>query len=482
MTYGVTSTGFVVKDLQTIKSELEADYKASFGEDLDVNADSIAGQFIGNQAKKLADMWELMETVYNYFNPDKASGESLDGAAGLVAVIRLPASSSESVVALYGNLGTIISAGHLMEQVDTGEQFALEDAVTISLSNVVDIDFSVTNVLNNTIYTVTINGTPITYTSDATATAAEIIAGLTAAIDGSAEPVNATDNYSIDGTCNVQANDGKTSFSIVVDSNLQVDKQASPGNYIALNTGIITVPQNTINIIVVPIAGLDEAYNLVAGITGRETETDEQLRVRRRRDLRGVGRATDEAILARILQEVDNVTAVTVISNRTDVIVSGRPPHSFECVVVGGDEDEIAEKIWENQPSGIQSHGDITKTVKDSQGTDQTIKFSRPINKYLWLEIDITLYTEEDFPSNGIDLIKQAITEWGEEEYQVGVDVIRQRINIPIYTVPGVEDIDIEMAVTNDLTPPGSYSPNNIAIADDEIALADSTRITVTII
>ena len=45
---------------------------------------------------------------------------------------------------------------------------------------------------NNTLYTVTINGTACSYTSDATATDAEIQAGLIAAINGSAQAANVT--------------------------------------------------------------------------------------------------------------------------------------------------------------------------------------------------------------------------------------------------------------------------------------------------
>lgn len=47
---------------------------------------------------------------------------------------------------------------------------------------------------NTTTYTITINGTPFAFVSDADATVAEITAGLTAAINAGAEPVSATDN------------------------------------------------------------------------------------------------------------------------------------------------------------------------------------------------------------------------------------------------------------------------------------------------
>lgn len=480
MSYGVTDAGFIIKDLQTIKTEMETDFKNSFGDDIDVSEDSNFGQLIGNLSKKHSSLWELAQAVYQSFNPDSAEGISLDGVAAFVAVTRLPATSSTVTVALYGNLGTVIPVGHQVRQSETLEDFELIDAVTISASSLIDSVVSVANVLNSTLYTVTINGNAYTYTSDATATDLEIIAGLKTSIDAGSDPVTVTDN--LDGTMNITADDGITSFSLVVDANLQIDSQASPGNYSAINTGAISVPSNTIIIIVNPIAGLSSVNNIAAGLAGRDVETDEEFRIRRRESLTAIGAGTDEAIRSALLQEVDNVTAALVISNRTDVTDGdGRPPHSFEAVVSGGDEQEIADKIWEKQPSGIQPNGDITKTVVDSVGNNQTVKFSRPTNVYIWVDLDYALNTEESFPTNGEDLIKEAIVDWAAENLGIGDDVIYQRLSIPIYSVPGVGTITITLATsTTPGGPPGSYTAADITIASDEIAVFDTTRMTLT--
>jgi uncharacterized phage protein gp47/JayE len=480
MAFGVTAEGFVIKDLQTIRSELEVDFKSTFGDDLDVSDDSVAGQLIGNLSIKFSNIWELLQTVYNSFNPNSASSQSLDGASALVGVTRLAATPTDVVVALYGNLGTIIPINHLVSQSIAGEQFFLETAVTIALTSVIDIDYSVSSVLDNQLYTVTINGTGYTYTSDGTATANEIIAGLKTAIDLGGEPVTVTDN--LDGTSNIRSTDGITAFSITVDANLQVDVQASPGNYESSNSGAISAPTNSIDTIVNPIAGLSSVDNIAAGATGREEETDEEFRIRRRELLTGFGSATDEAIRIALLQEVDEVTSAIVISNRTDITDSeGRPPHSFESVVTGGDEQEIADKIWENQPSGVQPYGSITKTVVDSTGRNQTVQFSRATNVYIWVQVDYNLNTEEIFPDNGEDTIKTNIAAFGPQEFTAGKDVIRQRLGEPIYAVSGIKDIAIRLATSaSPAGPPGAYSEINITIDGNEISSWDVSRITVT--
>ena len=476
--YGITSDGFVIKPLQVIKTELETEFRNTFGNDIDLDADSPFGQLVGNTAKKEAALWELAQAIYNAFSPDKAEDVSLDGAVALVGITRLAATQSRVVVALYGTLGTVIPTGHLIRQDETNEDFELAEAVTIGTSSLIDCVVSVLNVLNNQLYTVTINGNAYTYTSDGTATALEIIAGLKADIDSGDDPVEVIDN--LDGSMQIVGEDS-LSFSLTVDVNLQIDSQASPGIYLAVNFGVIPVPAGTLDIIVNPIAGLNNINNIEAGTTGTDVETDEALRVRRRNLLTGIGAATDEAIRAAVLQEIDGVSACVVISNRTLSTISGRPPKSFETVVAGGDEDEIAEKIWLNMPSGIEPHGSITKTVIDSAGNSQTIKFSRPTNIYIWVEVDYELNSEEDFPPDGEVAIKTAIVAYGQTNFGIGKDVIRQRLATAIYTVDGIGDIVIRLgSETTPATPPGSFTENNIIIADNEVSIWDETQIEVT--
>lgn len=79
---------------------------------------------------------------------------------------------------------------------------------------------TVDTVLDLTKYTVTINGTGFEFTSDASATAPEIGAGLVALINGGAEPVTATDN--LDGTFDLVADVAGVFYSLAVDSNQSI--------------------------------------------------------------------------------------------------------------------------------------------------------------------------------------------------------------------------------------------------------------------
>jgi hypothetical protein len=84
---------------------------------------------------------------------------------------------------------------------------------------------TVATVADSTLYTVTINGTAFTFTSDGTATNLEIALGLVTAINLGAEPVTATDN--VDGTFDLVADVAGVFYTCTVDSNLAVNFTAT---------------------------------------------------------------------------------------------------------------------------------------------------------------------------------------------------------------------------------------------------------------
>lgn len=478
---GLTLTGFEVKTLEEIKAELEVGFKSIFGDEIDLDSASNFGQLIGNEAKKFSTLWEALQGLYSTFSPDFASGISLDNVAAMVNVFRLGATSSLVEVVCFGDQGIIVTSGSLVSQSTTGEQFSVNANTTIDALDAVQVDISIAILQDSTLYSITINGTVFDFTSDASATAIEIMAGLKIDVDAGAEPVIFTDN--LDGTATIQSDDFTTPATFVLSANLQFDSIGTPVNVTASNTGVVPVPALSIDTIVTAIANWNSVSNLIVGSVGRGVETDEEFRIRRKTNQQQ-GFATDEAIRSAVLTEVDNVTAVTVISNRLDVPDGdGRPAHSFETIVEGGTNADIADKIWATQPSGIQPYGSITEIVVDSQNNNQTVKFSRPVLIYIWVDVTITLNSEEDFPANGSTLIEEAIVEYGEANYEIGDDVIYQELNVPIFSVPGIASTLITLATSLvPAGPPGAYSGANVAIATSELAAWDTDRIVITVV
>jgi len=167
-------------------------------------------------------------------------------------------------------------------------------------------------------------------------------------------------------------------------------------------------------------------------------------------------------------------------SQATAVIKGGRFPKSFEAVVQGGTDADVANKIWTTKPAGIQTFGNTAFTITDSQGEFQVINFSRPTPIYIWVTVALTLYAEEVFPPNGQDLVAAAINTYG-SNLGIGVDVLLQRVLAQIFNVPGIASGVMQIAATNLPGDSPLFATADIAIAENEVSIFDLTRITVTV-
>lgn len=477
MTFGITPQGFNRKRLEDIRLELVEQYKAVHGA-IDTSAESVFGQQIGIEAKALADNWEVLESVYNSLYPSTADGISLDNVADFTGVRRLAATQTIGIIQCFGDLGTPISIGRVISIEQTEDRFTVTVNVVIApaiaTTNVlIDVD----TVIDSTDYTVSINGTPATFNSGIGATDISIAAGLVTQIDASPEAVDGIDN--LDGTFNVVADDAITPFAVTLTTELAFLKASVNAPVIAEEFGEIQGLAGTATIIETPVAGWDSVINEADFIIGRNAETDTELRLRRLSSLQVTGAGTVEAIRSRLLQ-VTGVTAAFVEENVTIIVDGeGRPPKSFEAVVAGGDDQDIADLIWLVKPAGIESFGTETISVVDSQGISHDILFSRATEIYLHVRVTLTLTPEETYPVDGDDQVALNVLEYG-QTLEIGDDVYVQRFYAPVYEVPGIATALIEIATS--ATPggaPGAFQTTNLAISNTEVAVSDSGRITV---
>jgi uncharacterized phage protein gp47/JayE len=479
----VTDTGLVLPTFAEIKENLETAYKAQFGESIDLSGEGPFGQIIDIQAKSISDAYLLAQEIYTARNVNEATGTSLDNISAETGIRRIDASeTSAKDVVLYGSEGTVVLAGKKARQPDETLTYSLDGDVTITKTVARDLRLEPNDTTPGLVYQVTIDAVPVTYTVQGGDTEKEIIDGLVA----EATTVDPNSFITNGGTF---SNEDDTYLRIVaLDFNfngnwntyLDLDLLGSGGDFTADEEGPNSLPVGTLTVITTPVTGWDSVNNPLNGTPGREVETDEELRIRRAASL-NAGSATEEAIRAALLNEVDGVTAVSVSSNRTITTDGeGRPPKSFECVVAGSATDEdIANTIWLEMPAGIESHGDESVVITDSEGQAQTIKFTRPSDVYLHVRVKRSLYSEEEYPTDGDDAIKQAIVDWSLTEYDLGVDVIYQRIGTPVYTVEGISTIEIAVDVTANPGDTPTFASANIPIDSDQLVVADTSRISV---
>jgi len=479
---GLTPEGFVTKRLDEIIDSLKARAASAFGPNINTEDDAVMGQFIDVMAPEFSDIWELSEAVYNGFIPSAAEGAQLDDVASVVGISRQPATQSRvDGVTGRGDFGTIIAGGTIFAKSTDNAEFSTDSAVSIDISSVTGIDISVASVTDLTNYDFTVNGKTATYTSDASATPTEIAAGITSAIN--TDPMTslivlATDN--LDDTVTVRTLDVTNGASMSVSANLQADKGYISILSFAVDAGPISAPLGTIYTIVTPVAVLDSVTNEVTPVLGRNLETDTELRLRRSNSLRLAGSSTPDAIRAAV-SNVLGVSSVFLVENQTSAVDSGgRPPKSFETIVEGGADSDIAQTIFDNKPAGIATYGTapgVPFTALDSEGNSVDIYFSRPGTIDIELEIDYSLYTEETPPVGLETAIAEAALAYG-NNLQIGTDVIPQRFYGAIYSsAAGIGEIEVRARIA-----PNPFSTDTIPIAGSDRANFNIGSITVTLV
>jgi len=381
---GLTTSGFEIKDLDTILTECEAEEKNLLGQSLNVRPTSVPGVFNGVFSAKLSEMWEVTEEVYSAWNPDTATGVSLDQLCQITGVIRLAATQSTVTLSLTGTPGTPIPTGRRVKNAST-----------------------------NTYWTNPLSG---------------VIGGGSSVLIG----------------------------------------------FQAEATGPSIGVAGTLTIIDTPVSGWSAVTNPADATLGRDEETDADLRVRRAELLTAAGKGTVDSIRADV-RDVDEVTDVEVYENTTLVTdVDGLPGKAFEVLVSGGDNDEIAQAIWNSKPAGISAHGSASGMAYDALSAQRPMFFTRPTLKNTYLAVTAT--TGVGFSGLTAD-IALSLVSFGNVAYGIGDDVVRQRLRGATF-VTGVVD-NPAFALDYYASPTAT---SNLPVGSRERAVFDTSRVSVTLL
>lgn len=486
--FGIIDTGFAKKTLEEILTELKADELDEISPDLNLLSTSILGQLNGIFGDKIRELWDLAEAVYRATYPDSASGEALEQLAALTGVERLAATKSAVTLdGLYLDAGVTVPAGSIVSVGTDGTRYVtLEDVINAAgYRATVSVEVEAEETGPNVGYAHTIDTiqTPVTGWSTKPA--------LTAANAGDYDLDTKTLTFSVDGAAPAtllflpaKSRLWTIAEAVAAFSGVVGEVAYNCGGKLRLGTdtsqGSIEITGGTANTAFGFTLGLVKGLNSEDADIGTDIETDPALRLRREQLLRVLGAATVEAIRAAVLT-VEDVIQTFVFENVTMVEDGdGLPAKSFEVVVQGGSPDNdqaIADKIWEVKPAGIEAHGDVSKTVTDSQGIDHTMKFTRPTP--VPVAIDCLLIVDAaTFPADGVEQVEVVLKALGDEQ-EVGEDVIAIRFNAAPLAVSGVLDVDVDDFF---IYKKGEAQTNeNIDIEKREIATFDVDDIVVSV-
>lgn len=438
----LTPEGLVVRSLQEIRDDLDATCRGLFGQSIDLSDSSLMGQYNGAIAERLALLEEQLELVNASQDPDSATGAQLDSLCALTGTVRNPAAPSEVTLTLTGADTTLVETGSRAAVEVTGDEFTTTADATIA---------ALTAWANSTAYTLAQRRT------NGGNAYVVITAGTSA---GSGGPTTEAADIT----------DGTVHWRFLGEGVGAVDVAAE-----SAADGAIVATSGTLTEIVTPVSGWTGVINILDADLGSAIESDEDLRVRRDLELARAGTGTVDAIRADLL-ELDDVTSVTVFHNPTDSTDGdGLPPHAVEALVQGGDDQAILDQLLASVAAGIATSGTTDGTATDSAGVDHDVSFSRP--EGIDIYIDITVEVDPlRFPLGGDDLVALALVAAG-DAYSTGRDVRASAVGASAFAVAGVIGAPVvEIGIA-----PSPGASTDIAISLRQLALFDSSRVTVTV-
>jgi uncharacterized phage protein gp47/JayE len=240
----------------------------------------------------------------------------------------------------------------------------------------------------------------------------------------------------------------------------------------AINTGPIACLAG--NLVGTFPSGVTSIDNPDDAILGTNAETDEEFRSAYSGRLAQIGGATLKAI-EEAVRAVDNVSSVFVRDNRDgETDANGLPPYSFEVIVSGGTNSDIAQAILDKTAAGGPSFGNTTENAF-YEGNSIPIKFSRPSDIDVFIEVDITS-TDSNFPVGGGELIEDELLAYG-ATLSAGNDVLLAKLQNAVTSIDGI----LAYTLKFDTVDPPVNTASNISVDINERASISSARITITV-
>lgn len=138
----IDSTGLTVKTRSEIVADLETAFRGIYGSDINLDQNSPDGQLIGIIAQQSVDIRELLTSVYNSFNPDRAIGTQLDervainnierrGGTFTVQPVSITVDRTVTLQGLDANYNDVNATGYTVQD-DVGNQFILVDTSVLT--------------------------------------------------------------------------------------------------------------------------------------------------------------------------------------------------------------------------------------------------------------------------------------------------------------------------------------------------------------
>ena len=196
---------------------------------------------------------------------------------------------------------------------------------------------------------------------------------------------------------------------------------------------------------------------------------------RREAEIATGGTSPVDALRADLL-EVAGVVQAVVWENATDApTADGTPPHSVECLVLGGTDADVGLAIWRGKAAGIQSvgtpPGNTTVTVLDASGAPRVVNFTRPPTVPVYIQIALR---SDPRRYVGDAALVAALVAYAGVPLLAGDSVELDTLIVAAKAVPGLTNARITLG-----TDPSALTDDDVAVDLRQRALLDPSRVAV---
>lgn len=248
---------------------------------------------------------------------------------------------------------------------------------------------------------------------------------------------------------------------------------------VAEDFGALEADAATVTNPVTIVIGVLSVTNPAAATTGREEETDAELRTRRNRSLVTPATSTTGGLFT-ALADITGVTDLAIYENDQDTLdaVLNIDPHTLWCIVEGGEVADIVETIAKNKTGGTGLKGGTSSTYTEEltkpDGTPYTIihtmYFDRPTTVDLYVELTVE---GVDGAFVDTDAIKAALVAL---DFSIGASLSAADLYRTVYSVADNFTATLLEISDDDVT----YTDGRLTPAADEVYTIDTANITIT--
>jgi uncharacterized phage protein gp47/JayE len=206
----------------------------------------------------------------------------------------------------------------------------------------------------------------------------------------------------------IQNDDG---YKLVSIGDATIDANgAAEVEFQTVDFGSINIGAGTCNKIITVIAGWDTVANEVAGVPGSLVETRQEFEKRRALSVAQNSHGSRLALQGAI-SALDGVVDCLVLENRNKYSMVKQGvyigAHSVAVCVYGGNDDDIAETIYNKLDAGCGTYGNTPVSYTSEDGVVNTYQIERPdaVNVY----ITVTVNNTANINNSIVDKVKQAV-------------------------------------------------------------------------